>query len=184
MVHRLDGISSEIIDTNPYWQYKRDRYRLPNGTETDYFYASTFGSVFIVAQDVDGCFVLTNQFRYLNQRESLEFPGGGLPEGVDALQQAQLELEEESGYRASEWKKLGFFNPMNGLSNELCHVFLATGLSAGTAQPEATEEFEIFRMSAQEIDESIASGRLWDGMTLAAWSLYRVHSHSAHETSS
>ncbi len=174
MLTKLVGLSSEIVHENPYWQYKRDRYVLRSGRETDYWYASTHGSVFVLAQTSEGSFVMTRQFRYLNQRESLEFPGGGLAANTDPLDQAKAELEEEAGFQAGKWTFLGSFNPMNGLSNELCHVFHAQDLVSTSARPEESEEFEVHILDAQTITKAIQSNELWDGMSLAAWSLFLV----------
>ena len=37
-------LSTETRFTCPYWQMHHDRYRLPDGTVTDYFYVKTGGS--------------------------------------------------------------------------------------------------------------------------------------------
>ncbi len=163
---------TEILHTNPYWRYKHDRYELPSGREADYWYAHTFGSVFVIAEVSTDRFILTRQFRYLNQDASVEFPGGGLAEGIEPLAQAQAELEEEAGYTAQSWTYLGEFNPMNGLTNERCKVFLATELVSTTAKPEESEEIEVFMWTRTQIEHAIAAREIWDGMTLAAWALY------------
>jgi 8-oxo-dGTP pyrophosphatase MutT (NUDIX family) len=116
---------------------------------------------------------MLRQFRYLNQAESLEFVGGGLKAGRAKEDAARDELLEEAGLTASELISLGWFNPMNGLSDEQCYVFLATGLKQHSAKPEASEEFEPVRLSPIEIEDRIARGDIWDGMTLSAFSLFR-----------
>ena len=173
MLKKLERLSGEVLEKNPFWQYKQDTYRLPNGEVRDYYFVATNGSVFIIAKTNDGQIILLNQFRYLNQRESLEFPGGGLGDGADTLVQAKRELQEEAGLEAASWSYLGGFNPMNGVTNEICHVFLATNLHEISASPEATEEFEKMIFTENEIDALIASNKIWDGMTLAAWALYK-----------
>ncbi|MBL8000007.1 MAG: NUDIX hydrolase, partial [Candidatus Kapabacteria bacterium] len=164
---------SETVLTNPYWRYKHDIYRLHNGKEADYYYAETNGSVFIIPQFEDGRYILVKQFRYLNQKVSLEFPGGGLKDGYSTLEQAHEELREEAGLEASGWDYLGAFNPMNGVTNELCHVYLATGLTRVGAAPEESEQFEFVEMNSDDIRNAISSNDLWDGMTLAAWAMLR-----------
>ena len=121
---------------------------------------------------------MLRQFRYLNQRESLEFVGGGMKEGKTHEEMAREELLEEAGLIASQLIPLGWFNPMNGLSDEQCYVFLATGLQEATAIPEASEEFEPVRLTLAEVDILIARGEIWDGMTLAAYSLFRFRTRS------
>ena len=68
-------------------------------------------------------------------------------------------------------REVGRFNPFNGVTDEICRVFLADDLKAGTAAPDATEEFELLCCTTEEIEDMIRSKKIWDGMTLAAWML-------------
>ncbi|MDP4200086.1 MAG: NUDIX hydrolase [Bacteroidota bacterium] len=173
MLTRLQRLASETLHENPWWQYRHDRYTHPDGSEGDFFYAHTRGAVFVIPEYDDGRVLMLRQFRYLNQRESLEFVGGGIKEGLTREVSAREELLEESGLLADRLIPLGWFNPMNGLSDEECYVFLATGLHSNSAHPEVSEEFEPVLLTLPEIDRQISSGEIWDGMTLAAYSLYR-----------
>ena len=121
----------------------------------------------------DGSIVLVNQYRYLRDAESLEFPCGGVKPGHSYEEMAGIELEEEAGYRAKSWKAVGEFNPFNGATDEMCRVFIARDLTKVDAKPEATEEFEIQLLQPGEIDRLVAERKIWDGMTLAAWALAR-----------
>jgi hypothetical protein len=55
----------------------------------------------------------------------------------------------------------------------MCRVFIARSLIHTHSRPDVTEEFELLYCSPGEIDAMIASNRIWDGMTLAAWSLVK-----------
>lgn len=178
MLRRLPRLSSEILHENPWWQYRHDRYTHPDGSEGNFYYAHTPGAVFVLPEFDDGRLLMLRQFRYLNQQESLEFVGGGVKEGLTQEAAAREELLEEAGLVASQLIPLGWFNPMNGLSDEQCYVFLAKGLSQQSAIPEASEEFEPVRLTLAEIDSLIARGEIWDGMTLAAYSLFRFRNRS------
>lgn len=173
MLKRLARLASETLHENPWWQYRRDRYTHPDGSEGEFFYAHTPGAVFVIPEFDDGRVLMLRQFRYLNQRESLEFVGGGMKKGLKPEAAAREELLEEAGLVAGELFPLGWFNPMNGLSDEECYVFLATGLYFNGARPEVSEEFEPVSLTLSELDQLIAAGEIWDGMTLAAYSLYR-----------
>jgi ADP-ribose pyrophosphatase len=119
--------------------------------------------------------LLVNQFRYLIERESLEFPCGGIKAGATAEQTALAELAEETGQMAMELELLGSFNPYNGITDEICHVYLARSLrDAPGARPDETEEFEIHRLTPDGIDARIRNGEIWDGMTMAAWQVARA----------
>ncbi|MFN0059338.1 MAG: NUDIX domain-containing protein [Planctomycetota bacterium] len=165
-------ISKEPVLQNPWYKMSRDSYVLPTGATGVYTYVDIPGSTMVVPRLDDGRFVLVRQFRYLFQRTSLEFPAGGLKEGIEALANARAELREEGGYVARDWQRIGQFAPYNGVSNEYCQVFLATGLERVEAAPEETEEIEVVPLAIAELRREIASGAVWDGMTISALALY------------
>ncbi|PKL86323.1 MAG: hypothetical protein CVV22_03980 [Ignavibacteriae bacterium HGW-Ignavibacteriae-1] len=171
---KFDTIKQEIIHANPYWVYRKNEYLMPNNKVGDYFFVETPGSVFIIPRLKDGNFVLVKQFRYLNSKPSIEFPGGGIKSAYSIEDNAKCELKEEAGLITGKIKKIGEFNPLNGVTNEICHVFFAEELSFEDNKPDAGEEFSILKFNEMEIDSLIKSGELWDGMTLAAWSLYKL----------
>ena len=122
--------------------------------------------------DAEGRFVLVRQYRYLNRRESLEFPAGGIKPGQDALAAARAELREEAGLVADALEDIGQFNPFNGVTDELCTVYVARRLRRVEAAPDHTEEFEVLCLHAAGVIAAMTDGSLWDGMTLAAWTLF------------
>ena len=173
MPDKFKKITSESLHKNPYWEYKKDTYKIGNSNTHDYFYVNNSGSSFIIAKEEDK-FILVEQFRYLNKKLSIEFPGGSLEKGLTQKENAKKELREETGYETEKLEYLGEFNPYNGVSNEICEVFLATKLSKYKASPEITERIKIHFLSEEQIDSMIRSGKIWDGMTLASWMLYKL----------
>lgn len=172
---KFETISSTIIHTNPYWVYKMNEYEMPNGNFGKYYFVETPGSVFIVPRDENGNFIMVKQFRYLNSRFSIEFPGGGIKNEFNNTENAQKELNEEAGIYASKLTKIGEFNPYNGVTSEICHVYFAEDLSSILSTPDAGEEFSIMKLNESEIDSLIKSGEIWDGMTIVAWNLYKLY---------
>ncbi len=173
-LRRWRKLSESVVARNPWWTYRCDRFELWSGKQGEYHYVHTFGSAMVVPVADDGTLLLVNQYRYLMDRESLEFPCGGIKAGATAEETAAAELGEETGHIASELELVGRFNPFNGVTDELCHVFLGRGLRAASgAKPDETEEFELFTLTAEELDARIRSGDIWDGMTLAAWQIVR-----------
>lgn len=167
-------VSKETVLENPYYRVSRDRYRLPDGQIGDYHYVDIPGSTMVVPLLPDGTLVLVSQFRYLVRRTSVEFPAGGMKPGYDDLFNAQEELKEEAGYRAGRWDKIGEFAPYNGVSNEMCRVFLARDLESVRPEPEPTEEFEILHLTPDEVRQRIDGGELWDGMTVASFHYFEA----------
>ena len=169
---KYSRVSTNLKYKNPWWEYIVDEYILPNGQKGEYHYVKTPGSCFIIPLSDNNKFFMVRQFRYLNGKYSIEFPGGGMKEGISALDNAIIELHEEAGLISDDIKFIGEFNPYNGVTSEIRHVFLAKSLKETEANPEESEEIEIMQMSEKEINSKILNGEIWDGMTLSAWSLY------------
>ncbi len=171
MLKRMKTITTKTVSENPWWTYKVDEFEIPGKVSGQYHYVHTNGASMAIPVTEEGKIVLVNQFRYLGDRESAEFPCGSVEAGHDYLQTAHLELQEETGYRAGRMREVALFNPYNGVTNEICRVFLADDLQTATASPDATEEFEILYRTPEEIEDMIRKNVIWDGMTLAAWTL-------------
>ncbi len=129
----------------------------------------------IVPVLADGRIVMVNNYRYLFDKYSLEFPGGGIGAEQATVPAAARELAEEAGYQAEELINVGKFCPCNGLTNEICHVFLAKGLRKIESKPDVYEELEMAVRRLDEIDDLVRRNEIWDGETLAAWILVRPH---------
>ncbi|MBM4166488.1 MAG: NUDIX hydrolase [Ignavibacteria bacterium] len=156
---------------NHWWTYRKDDVVLPNGNSGEYHYVHTNGSAMIIPILNDGKFLLVNQFRYVMNKESLEFPCGSVKEQFSFEATAKCELAEETHYAAKEILCIGEFNPYNGVTDELCRVFLAKHLFPAIVPHDESEEFEIVCLSKDEINEKIFQGIIWDGMTIAAWTI-------------
>jgi ADP-ribose pyrophosphatase len=166
-------ISTAVVYANPWWKYCLDKIELPSGASGEYHYVRTHGSAMIIPVGKDGKLLLVRQYRYTGDRDSLEFPCGGLHEGASFEEAARNELIEETGFRAGSMEPMGSFNPCNGLVDEICRVYVARDLDYIGAQPDETESFELVPMTVEELDVSIRDGTIWDGMTLAAWAIVR-----------
>ena len=154
---------------NPWWIYRLDTFRLPNGNQGEYHFVHTNGSSMVIPVLADGRILLVNQYRYLAERDSVEFPCGSVKDGSTYDETAAHELREETGYEAAKVELAGTFNPYNGVTDEFCRVYVARGLTFTGGTPDETEEFELLTITPEEIDRRIADGSLWDGMSIAAW---------------
>lgn len=173
MLTRWKSLTSKVVLKNPWWTYKLDTFQIPNGVSGEYHYVHTEGSSMVIPFLEDGRLILVNQYRYLRDRESIEFPCGGVKPGKSHEETARHELEEETGYRSDDVEFIGEFNPFNGVTNEFCSVYIARRLQLSKAMPDVTEEFEIVLKTPHEIEMLIRAKQIWDGMTLAAWALAR-----------
>ena len=158
--------------SNNWWDYIVENYIMPNGQIGEYHYVHTNGSTFVIPHLHSDTFIMVNQYRYLNKKNSTEFPGGGLKKGITFEQNAIEELQEESGYASKKIEYIGEFNPYNGVTDEICKVYYATDLSKSFAKPDESEKIDCIEIKFNEINDKIYKGEIWDGMTLAAWSIF------------
>ncbi len=173
MLKRWKQLSSKIVIKNPWWIHKQDEFQIPGGITGDYHYVHTNGASMIVPLTNEGKIILVNQYRYLCDKESIELPCGGVKDGKSYEEMAHIELVEETGYLSNNLQYAAEFNPYNGVTDEICRVFIARALIQSKAIPDSTEEFEILYKTPEEVDELIRSNTIWDGMTIAAWGLVR-----------
>ena len=158
---------------NPWWTYRKDIVVLPSGKNGEYHFVHVKGSSMVIPILQNGKIVLVNQYRYLATRESLEFPCGSVKADSTHDDTARHELAEETGFKAGELTQIAEFNPYNGVTDEMCKVYIARDLTESKSHRDETEEFEQVCLSRLELEEKIRSGNIWDGMTLAAWALLR-----------
>ena len=171
-------LTESVVSRNPWWTYRKDTFELPTGKPGEYHYVHTNGSSMVVPIHADGTVLLVNQYRYLLGKESLEFPCGSLKDGFTHPQAARQELEEETGYSAGVLTPIGEFNPYNGVTDEMCRVYVARDLRFVGGTPDETEEFELVRATPAEIEAKIGTGGIWDGMTIAAWGIAKWSAES------
>lgn len=158
---------------NNWWTYLIDEVQLPSGKSGEYHYVHTNGSSLVIPVFDDGKILMVKQYRYLAGKESLEFPCGSISDGATVEEMAAQELAEEAGVKAGELTFAGVYNPYNGVTDEMCNVFIARKLTPVNIPHDDTEEFERITLDREELEFKIKSNEIWDGMTLAAWILAR-----------
>jgi ADP-ribose pyrophosphatase len=124
------------------------------------------GAVVIIPVLPDGNLLLVKQYRHATRKVLFELPAGTLepPESPRAC--AARELIEETGWRARRLEKIAQFYSAPGFTSELMHLFLATGLTPGRANPEEDELLTPVVMSLSATLKKIESHQICDAKTI------------------
>jgi ADP-ribose pyrophosphatase len=142
------------------FNYEVIRLRLPNGAEGEWECVRHPGGALAVPVTPDGKLVLVKQYRFAAQGRLLEFPAGTVEPGEDPATTIKREIEEETGYRANEWRSLGKFFLAPGYSDEIIYAFLAQGLEKLEVLPDRDEDedIEVILMTPEELEQAILAG--------------------------
>jgi ADP-ribose pyrophosphatase len=140
--------------------------RLPNGARKLIEVVRHPGGAAVVAIDAERRVCLLNQYRPAIDRWVCELPAGKLDPGEPPLTTAQRELEEEAGMRATHWQPLGQSLSSPGVFTETVYLYLATGLEAAAARPEAGEVFTVSWEPLAEACRRALAGDIEDSKTV------------------
>lgn len=126
------------------------------------------GGVGVLPLHGDGTVTLIRQLRPAVGVTMLELPAGRLDAGEEPVQCGLRELAEETGLVAGKLEPLGIIHPSPGVFDEVVHLFLATELTQGEADPEHYEDIETVRIPLQQAVGMALDGSINDGKTAVA----------------
>jgi len=125
-----------------------------------------------VALDAGDNILLVDQFRTPLWKNLLEIPAGVIEKGESSEATVIREMQEETGYKPGKVIFLCGFYLAPGYSNEYCHLYLATELTASALHAEDTAGIEVVRVPVAKILETVTSGRIQDGKSIAGLLYY------------
>lgn len=172
---REEPLASTVVHAGRYLTFRIDDVRTPEGRRARREVVGHPGAVAVVAVDDDGAVLLVRQWRHAAGRALLEIPAGTLDRGEggateDPDRAARRELEEETGFRAGSWRKLGEFWTAPGFTTELMHLYLATDLEpAGDDRlaPDQDERFVLEHVPLADAVALVMAGGILDAKSVA-----------------
>jgi ADP-ribose pyrophosphatase len=165
-------ISSRTVYRGPVFWVTTDDVQEPGGVRARRDVIHHTGSVVILAVDdasgKEPLVLLERQYRHAANDYLWEIPAGRIDQGEQPLPAAKRELLEETGFTAAHWRRIFKFYASPGFVAETMSVFLATGLTAGTAQPEADEVIQQRMVPLQMAVGMVLRGTIRDAKTISS----------------
>jgi ADP-ribose pyrophosphatase len=143
-----------------------DTVTLPNGVTVDLEIVRHPGAAAVVPTKEDGTVVLIKQFRHAAGGFIYEIPAGKLHPGEDPKDCAARELEEEIGHQAGRLELLSSIFTAPGFTDEVIHIYHATGLRPGRQHLDRDEVLEIVEMPLTDAIGMIHAGMIRDAKTM------------------
>ena len=145
----------------------REQVNLPDGRTTHYDIVRHPGGAVILATNERHEICLLRQYRHAIDDYIWELPAGCLEPEESALQTAQRELVEETGFTATDWAELGSIIPSPGFCNEVLWLFQASNLKPESRAKDSDEFLEPHWFKLDQIVEMAIQGEIRDAKTLA-----------------
>jgi ADP-ribose pyrophosphatase len=157
------------------FNFEVNRLRLPNKAEGEWECIRHPGGALAVPVTPEGKLVLVRQYRFAVQGRVLEFPAGTVEPNEEPQETIAREIEEETGYRANRWEKLGEFFIAPGYSDEIIYAFLARDLEKLETPPqqEEDEDIETVFFTPEELEKAILDGEPVDAKSISSFMLAR-----------
>ncbi len=132
------------------------------------------GAVTILPLVDDDHVCLIRNYRVAVDRTLIELPAGTLEPGEDPRDTARRELAEETGYHATRLEQLHTFFLSPGILDERIHLFLASQLTPGTPQREASEEIENLVVPWTQALQWVRQRKIEDAKTIVGLMYYEA----------
>ena len=166
-------LDSRRIHTGRVVRLDVDTVRFPDGSTGQLELIRHPGAAAIVpcASDPPGAdptILLIRQYRYATGGQLWEIPAGTLDPGEDPEACARRELMEETGVTAARLQRLTSIWTTPGFTNEVIHLFLATGLTTGEPSRERDEFIEVVPQPLSRVLALIREGEIRDAKTVVA----------------
>lgn len=150
-----------------------DTVKFPNGSvgELEMFRHPGAAAVLPMLDDPadpDPRVLLIRQFRHATGGWLWEIPAGRREGGEPPLETAHRELAEETGYRAAVMEPLTAIWTTPGFTDEVIHLYRASGLTPGATAHERDEVLEVHEVRWTEVLRMVREREIVDTKTLNA----------------
>lgn len=164
-------LREKLVDSVPVFagkvlKMRVDTVLLPNGNKSTREVVEHPGAVAIVPVLPDRRVILVKQYRHPVGAVTWEIPAGKLEVKEDPDVCAERELEEETGYRASELIKVTAFFTAPGFTDENIHLYIARGLQETSQQTDHDEFIDVSIVAHSKALEMVKSGEIKDAKSI------------------
>lgn len=166
MIYEEKTMKSERIYEGKILSVRIDTVELPDKKYSKREIVEHPGAVAIVPITEDKEIFLVKQFRKATETVLLEIPAGKLEINEQPTECAIRELKEETGLNAEKMDCILDYYSSPGFTNEKIHIFMASGVTIGEAEPEEDEYIDVVKIKIDEAMNMINDGIIKDGKTI------------------
>jgi 8-oxo-dGTP pyrophosphatase MutT (NUDIX family) len=121
-----------------------------------------------IVRDADRGVLLLWRHRFITDTWGWEIPAGRIEPGETPEQAAARETLEETGWRPAPPRPLVRFQPTNGLTDQVFHIFVADGATHVGEPSDAGESERIEWVGISKLRRIVQDEQMLDGLSLTA----------------
>ena len=159
-------ISEKHIYTGNIINVKHTTVTLPDGRQATRDIVLHPGASAVIPLNEKGELYMVRQYRKPIETVSLEIPAGKLDHGEDPRICAERELKEETGLSAKNITHLVSVHSTPGFSNEVLHLYAATGLSEGKSCADEDEFISTEKFTVEQLEDMVLKGEITDAKSI------------------
>ena len=165
---RWEKTDSRKVYSDRWLQLRADTCRFPDGRViTPYYIVELPNWANIVVVTTDEKIVLVRQYRYPVDQTTFELPGGVIDKGEDPMQAAIREMQEETGYHATEVEFLCKLAPNPAINDNTAYFYLAKNAIPGEKKNfDAFEDIDVVLFTKTEFLQLLRENRIQHGVML------------------
>ncbi len=168
-------LKSEKVFDDLYLEVYKEKLELPDGQQIDWIRFGDDGAVVtVLAQREDKKFLITKEYSYPNPDLIYDLPGGFSDANEELLEAARREMIEETGFKPGQLELLGNYLSDRRRSRRRVYCYLGTELTEEYLPKDLGEHIEINWLTADEIEQLIAEGKILSPRLLVTWLYYKL----------
>lgn len=166
-------ISEKEIYKTKIFTIKELELQLENGRKVTRQILDKGNTALIVPINLHNELILVKEYFPAIDEYQLGLPKGRIDLGLNPLQTANKELQEEIGYKANKLEEIGVVTMSPGYITQKTHIFLATNLVESRLEGDELEKLEIVLYPFAKFENLISQKKITDARMLAALYLAR-----------
>lgn len=159
-------LESTYLFNEPWLTVRKDTCETPGGKVIPSFYVMEYpdwANAFCLTKD--GRVVMVKQYRHGLGEVGIELPGGVVEKGEGLEEGVKRELLEETGYQFEKLEYLGKISANPSTTNNLMHMFLATGGEKVAEQNlDEEEEVDVVYMTVDEVKQMVREQKIMQSL--------------------
>jgi 8-oxo-dGTP pyrophosphatase MutT (NUDIX family) len=121
-----------------------------------------------IVRDPDRGVLLLWRHRFITDTWGWEIPAGRIDPGETPITAAARETLEETGWQPGSLRPLVRFQPTNGLSDQVFHIFVADGATHIGEPSDPGESERIEWVTISDLRQLVQAEQMLDGLSLTA----------------